>query len=138
MFVKKYVVSQNEEAYEAFEYEKDDDTIPEELEESIDQADEAYVSCVESRKRMFELALSRGFYPVVALGPDFERSGSRFPKGDGKGKWKSGGGKGKSEGTGKGGGFMTWTPFNRQPPGLRRPPSTTNKLHNSTLSGSTV
>ena len=110
MFVKKYVVSQNEEAYEAFEYEKDDDTIPEELEESMDQADEAYVSCVESRKRMFELALSRGFYPVVALGPDFERSGSRFPKGDGKGKWKSGGGKRKSEETAKGGGFMTRTP----------------------------
>ena len=135
----------DEEAYEAFEHEEDEDTIPEELEEAMDQADEAYVSYVESRKRMKELALSRGFYPVVALGPDFERSGSRFPKGDGKGnkgKGKSGGGKGKSKGKGKGGGFMRRTPFNRRPmSGLRRPPSTTTSSSNgekSTLSGSTA
>eukprot|EP00913_Durusdinium_trenchii_P014194 g13320.t2 len=135
----------DEEAYEAVEYDEEDEPIPDELEEAMDQADEAYVSYVESRKRMKELALSRGFYPVVALGPDFERSGSRFPKGEGKGgkdKGKSGGGKGKSKGKGKSGGFMRRTPFNRRPmSGLRRPPNTSSNTSNaekSTLTGSTA
>ena len=39
----------------------------------MDHADEAYVSYVESRKRMKELALSRGFYPIVAIGQEAEK-----------------------------------------------------------------
>ena len=106
---------QDEETF--FEYD-DEDEVPEELEEAMDQADEAYVSYVESRKRMKELALSRGFYPVVALSPDFERNsfkgskGEGGSKGSGKGKGKSGKGKGKSKGKGSGG-FMR-RPFNRR------------------------
>ena len=92
---------------EAFEYgEIEDDEIPEELEEAMELTDEAYVSYIESRKRMKELALSRGFYPVVALGPDFEKGSHRSPKGEGKsgkGKGKSGFGKGKGKGKSKGG-----------------------------------
>ena len=63
----------DDEAFEADEYEEDDEPIPEELEEAMELTDEAYVSYIESRKRMKELALSRGFYPVVALGPDYDR-----------------------------------------------------------------
>ena len=36
----------------------------------MELTDEAHVSYIESRRKMKELALSRGFYPVVALGPD--------------------------------------------------------------------
>ena len=39
-------------------YEEEDDEVPEELEEAMEMTDEAYVSYVESRKRMKELALS--------------------------------------------------------------------------------
>ena len=134
----------DDEAFEADEYEEDEEPIPEELEEAMELTDEAYVSYIESRKRMKELALSRGFYPVVALGPDYDRAGGRPPKGEGKGgkgKGKSGG-KGKSKGKGKGGGFMRRTPFHRRPmSGLRRPPSspstTTSIGDKSTLTGST-
>lgn len=134
---------QDDEAF--FEYDDEDD-VPEELEEAMDQADEAYVSYVESRKRMKELALSRGFYPVVALSPDFERNsfkgskGEGGSKGSGKGKGKSGKGKGKSKGKGSGG-FMR-RPFNRRPmSGLRKPSASaiTNNINDkSTLSGSTA
>ena len=133
---------------EAFEYgEIEDDEIPEELEEAMELTDEAYVSYIESRKRMKELALSRGFYPVVALGPDFEKGSQRSPKGEGKsgkGKGKSGFGKGKGKGKSKGGGnFMRRTPFNRRPmSGLRKSPmsstSTTGGSERSTLTGSTA
>ena len=41
--------------------------VPEELDEAYDDAEEAYVNWVDSRRRMKELANSRGFYPVVAL-----------------------------------------------------------------------
>lgn len=54
---------------EVFE-EEEDDEVPEALEEAMDHADEAYVSNVESRKRAQELALSRGFYPIAAIGPE--------------------------------------------------------------------
>ena len=137
----------DEEAFGADEYDEEYD-IPEELEEAMDQADEAFVSYVESRKRMKELALSRGFYPVVALGPEVEKNTTyRSPKGEGKGgkgKGKFGGGKGKGKSKGKGGNsFMRRTPFNRRPmSGLRKTPfspsSTGSTTDKSTLSGSTA
>eukprot|EP00913_Durusdinium_trenchii_P000385 g353.t1 len=68
-----------EEAYEADE----DEEWPEELDEAYDQCDEAYISYLESRRRMRELALSRGFYPVVAIPPD--------DNGGGRSSWKGGG-----------------------------------------------
>ena len=132
----------DEEAFEVGEYDNDDD-IPEELEEAMDHADEAYVSYVESRKRMKELALARGFYPVVALGPEAEKGAYRSFKGDGKGKGKgkNGNSKGKSKGKGKGGGFLRRAPFNRRPmSGLRKGPmtsTTTASSEKSTFSGST-
>ena len=42
------------------------------MESAADQVEDAYVSYVESRRRMRELALSRGFYPIVALGPEVQ------------------------------------------------------------------
>ena len=130
--------------YDDEAYFEEDEEIPEELEEAMELTDEAYVSYVESRKRMKELALSRGFYPVVALGPDFEKSNYKGGKGDsgkgGKGKGKNGGGKGKGKSKGKGGGFFRKTPFNRRPmSGLRKPFSSTSTStgEKSTLSGST-
>ena len=75
--------------------------MPEEVEEAADQMDEAYISYLESRRRMRDLALSRGFYLLVAIGP--EVYGKSRGRGDGKGKGKSKG-KGKgNEGKGKGG-----------------------------------
>ena len=71
---------------------------------------------------MKELALARGFYPVVAIGPEAEKGAYRSFKGDGKskGKGKNGSSKGKGKGKGKGGGFLRRTPFNRRPTsGLR-------------------
>ena len=76
---------------EVYEAEDEEEDVPEELEEAMDQADEAYASYIESRKRMKELALSRGFYPIVALGPEAEKGAYRSLKGEGKNK-----GKGKS------------------------------------------
>lgn len=69
---------------------------------------------------MRELALSRGFYPVMAIGPDFQVGGKSKGEGKGKskGKGKSQGPKGKNKGKGKG---IKRTPFNRRPmPGLRQ------------------
>ena len=125
-------------------YEDEDEEIPEELEEAMEMTDEAYVSYVESRKRMKELALSRGFYPVVALGPEVEKGGHRGFKGDG-GKGFKGKGKSNSKGKGKGKGKAPFrrAPFVRRPmSGLRKPyatssTSTTATSEKSTLSGST-
>ena len=125
-------------------YEDEDEEIPEELEEAMEMTDEAYVSYVESRKRMKELALSRGFYPVVALGPEVEKGGHRGFKGDG-GKGFKGKGKSSSKGKGKGKGKAPFrrAPFVRRPmAGLRKPyasssTSTTATSEKSTLSGST-
>ena len=110
-----------EEAYEA----EEDEEWPEELDEAYDQCDEAYISYLESRRRMRELALSRGFYPVVAIPPDDNGGGRSSWKGGGgknKGKGKS---KSKSKGKGKGkgsGSGIRRTFDNRRPmSGLRRP-----------------
>eukprot|EP00435_Cladocopium_sp_Y103_P069668 s114_g33.t1 len=47
-----------------------EDEVPEDIEHAADQVEDEFVSYVESRRRMRELALARGFYPVVALPPD--------------------------------------------------------------------
>ena len=60
-------------------YEEDEEW-PEEMDEAADAVDAVFISYLDSRRRMRELALSRGFFPVVALGPDVEG------KGGGKGK----------------------------------------------------
>ena len=80
---------QEEEAYQA----EEEDECPEELDEAYDQCDEAYISYLESWRRMRELALFRGFYPVVAIPPD--------NNGGGRNSWKGGGGKSKGKGKGE-------------------------------------
>ena len=62
--------------------------IPEDMEEATDAMDETFVSYVDSRRRMRELALARGFYPVMAIGPEFDRGGRG--KGEGRPKGKEG------------------------------------------------
>eukprot|EP00435_Cladocopium_sp_Y103_P053716 s692_g17.t1 len=121
-----------------------EDEVPEEVENAADQVEDAYVNYVESRRRMRDIALSRGFYPVVALGPEFQNDkGKSGPQGKGKGKGKGPKGKGK----GKGGGLRR-TPWNRRPmSGLRRPgggnsnggsqSTASGNDFKSTLSGST-
>ena len=131
-----------EEAFEAGEF--DEDEIPEELEEAMELTDEAYVSYIENRKRMKEFAFSRGFYPVVAPGPECEKGGYRSSKGDGKsgkGKGKSSSGKGKGKGKSKGG--ENYIPFNGRPmSGLRKSLMSSNSSsggsERSTLTGSTA
>ena len=78
-----YETYYEDEMEEGFEAE-----IPEDLEEAADVMDEAYISYVDSRRRMKELALSRGFYPIVAIGPEYDGYGSKG-KSKGKGKSKS-------------------------------------------------
>ena len=130
-----------EEAYEADE----DEEWPEELDEAYDQCDEAYISYLESRRRMRELALSRGFYPVVAIPPD--------DNGGGRSSWKGGGGKskgkgknksknkGKGKGKGASSGFRKTFDNRRPMSGLRRPTTLSSSTGSaespkSTLTGS--
>ena len=86
---------------------------------------------------MKELALARGFYPIVAIGPDYDsgRSHKGAGKGSSKGKGTSSKGKG-SKGKGKGKPFFP----RRLMHGLRKPTTSTStgsSESRSTLSGST-
>ncbi len=50
----------------------------------VDEYDTVYSTCVEARKRMNEMCLSRGFYPIVALVPTGPTR-ANHPSGRGKG-----------------------------------------------------
>eukprot|EP00434_Breviolum_minutum_P015613 symbB.v1.2.013753.t1/scaffold976.1/size149240/6 len=81
--------------------------------------DELLVSWMESRKKMQEMAKSRGFYPVFAIPPEVKQTFSQSnDKGKGKGSYgrKGGKGKGKPKGKGKGKG-------KGKKKGAERPPS---------------
>ena len=101
----------------------------------LHQTEEAYVNYLESRRRMRDLALSRGFYPIVALGPEVgQQAYGRKGDGKGKGKGKSKGGKSKGKGKSK---SFTRTFQNRRPmSGLRRSNGTTSTSASSTTSTS--
>ena len=65
--------------------------------------EEAYATFVEARKRMNDMARSRGFYPIVALAPE---PPTRFQSGGTSGKGGKSGrggkkGKGKRQGQGR-------------------------------------
>ena len=96
---------------EVYYEDEEEDAIPSDLELAADQTEEAYISYVESRRRMKELALNRGFYPIVAIGPEVTggrgKGDGRYAKGKGKGKGSKG--KGKSKGP-----AMRRTPVNRR------------------------
>ena len=81
-----------------------DAEVPEELEKLADETDELLITWMDSRKKMNELARSRGFYPVMAVPPELAQSygGGGAPRTASKGKGK-GKGKGKSKQKGKGG-----------------------------------
>ena len=53
------------------EWMEEEEEILEELESCADQVEETFVNYLDSRKRMKELALARGFYPVMAIQPEF-------------------------------------------------------------------
>ena len=86
--------------------------MPEDFNRAYDKTEEAYMGYLDARKKICELANNRGFYPVMAIGPDFfdaprERNYTApRPKGKGKGRGKSAPrpskGRGKSQGKGKG------------------------------------
>ena len=78
--------------YEAADY--DDEEPDFEVDEAADNVDEAYINYLESRRRMRELALSRGFFSVVALPPDDVKGWNKG--GAGGGSTSKGKGKGKS------------------------------------------
>ena len=72
----------------------------------VDEYDDVYTNYVEARKRLNDLKLARGFYPIVALGPEFgSRSvsstgkGTKSRRGKGKGKTRPTKGKGKTKST---------------------------------------
>ena len=102
-----YYEEEDDELYDNYDEEAGDgwddvyyeDEIPEDVENAVDQVEDAYVSYVGSRRRMRELALSRGFYPIVVLGPEAQNDkGKGFSRGKRQGKSKGGKGKGKSKG----------------------------------------
>ena len=81
----------------------DDEEVALEIDEAAVAVEDAYINYLDSRKKMRELALARGFYPVVAL--DMGGGQGDSGKGRSKGSTKTGGkGKGK-KGKGHGKGF---------------------------------
>ncbi|CAK0797600.1 unnamed protein product [Prorocentrum cordatum] len=61
------------EEYDAEEYEEEADVaeeLPQDVEEAQIACDEAYLSFVDAKRRVAEIAKSRGFYPIVAVAPD--------------------------------------------------------------------
>ena len=124
------------------EYEEE---VPEELEQAADEAEDAFLNYVDSSKRMKELALARGFFPVVAMPPPDWRGPAIFGKSSSKGRGK---GRGKSNGKGKGkggekGSFRRYA-FNRRPASGIRKSAASNQVNGpsdaakSTGSGSTA
>ena len=92
-----------------------DEEVSAELDETSCQVEEAYyVNYLDSRRKMRELALARGFYPVVALD-----MGNNNSKGGGKGKG-SGKGKGKGKQKGKGGGKSKGKSSGKGYPGTKK------------------
>ena len=81
-----------------------DDEIPAELDEATLVVEDAYINYLDSRKKMRELALARGFYPVVALDMGEGNNNRGSGKAYGKGRKGSSGGRAKSKSKGKGGG----------------------------------
>ena len=70
----------------------------------VDEYDDVYSAYVDARKRMNDLRLSRGFYPIVALAPEGGRSDSwSSGKGSKSRKGKTGKGRGGKTGKGRGG-----------------------------------
>jgi len=62
----------------------------------VDEYDDVYSNYVEARRRMNDLRLSRGYYPIVALAPASFQDGAKSRKG------KPGKGRGKTKARGKG------------------------------------
>eukprot|EP00434_Breviolum_minutum_P011884 symbB.v1.2.010485.t1/scaffold674.1/size176181/2 len=120
----------------------DDEEISAEIDEASIAVEDAYINYLDSRKKMRELALARGFYPVVAL--DMGGSAGSGGKGGQKGSSKSGGGKGKGKKSGKGHG-KSFQPPRRYVYGARRgkggqagtPSHNDQTAPKSTASGST-
>ena len=123
----------------------EDDANGDDLEIAAEAVEEAYMNYADSRRRMRDIALSRGFFPVVAMPPaDWSPTARTSEKGKSKGKGR-GKSKGKAKGKGKSGdkGFRHFA-FSRRPTsGLRRDaaanlarPSTDSSR--STGSGSTA
>ena len=55
----------------------EDELVPEELDAANEEVEDAYMSYVDSRRRMKEIALARGFFPVMAVPPsELGHSGS--------------------------------------------------------------
>ena len=98
------------EGYDDYEIDEEED-VPEDLNRAYGKTEEAYIGYLDARKKMRELANNRGFYPAMAIGPDFDSPRERNytaprPKGKGKGRGKSAPrlskGRGESQGKGKG------------------------------------
>ena len=80
-----------------------DEEIPQDLDEATLVVEDACINYLDSRRKMRELALSRGFYLVVAIDMN-DNYGKGGGKSYGKGRNSGGGGKSKGKSKGKGGG----------------------------------
>ncbi|CAK0816650.1 unnamed protein product [Prorocentrum cordatum] len=124
------------EEYDAEEYEEEADVaeeLPQDVEEAQIACDEAYLSFVDAKRRVAEIAKSRGFYPIVAVAPD-----NNFQHGKGasrSAKPTGGKGKGRSKGKGKGKGTGSRQVFRPKVNIFNRPPTATPA--GSTATGST-
>ena len=107
-YEEEWYPEESEAAHEDVVYVGDEDQLGEELPVELEEAnlavDEAYVNYLDSRRRMKELALARGFYPIVALDMGNQNNnysgGGKSSKGAVKGG-KNSKGKGKGKGKGK-------------------------------------
>ena len=104
----------DDEAYETYYYDDymddayyqdtvADEEIPQDLDEATLVVEDACINYLDSRRKMRELALSRGFYLVVAIDMN-DNYGKGGGKSYGKGRNSGGGGKSKGKSKGKGGG----------------------------------
>jgi hypothetical protein len=104
-----YYGSQDYEFDDEGEY--DEEEYPEELKEASKMVEESYLSCLDARRKMREIATSRAFYPIFAIADTRGLGGEARegrPKGKGKGKRQrsstpgaNGRRKGKSKGKSK-------------------------------------
>ncbi|CAK0890714.1 unnamed protein product, partial [Prorocentrum cordatum] len=129
-----YLEEEEYEDEDEHEYEDADEEaeIAEELPQDVEDAqlawDEAYLSSVDAKKRVAEIAKSRGFCPIVAVAPDnnYQRE-ARPARSPGKGK-----GRGRGKGKGKGA-----SQPRRDPPAFKLPKAPFVRTQAAPSAGST-
>ena len=93
---------EEEEADGEEDFNPEDDEYPTELLEAETFCDDALVACQDARRKMKEIALSRGFYPIVALTPEAPSTTSSTSRPASSSHHDGGKSRGEGKGRGKG------------------------------------